>query len=183
MISFIQEVTWFPASILLRQVESKPAALRKQGHKSAEIFKRVQNTIERWWGHQWLNEFDSWSPISNPVEILPIYCLSHIFLTRKGGVWRISALQVSWMIHEKIFIQVVRAIQTLFASTDINQLKSLRECKNNCMLMRPPMVWLISTHALIPQIQLKYFPFVDQISSGHMFNLKFLWSHGLSTCG
>ena len=91
-------------------------------------------------------------------------------------VWRISALQVSWMIHEKIFIQVVRAIQTLFASTDINQLKSLRECKNNCMLMRPPMVWLISTHALIPQIQLKYFPFVDQISSGHMFNLKFPWS-------
>ena len=90
MISFIQEVTWFPASILLRQVESKPAALRKQGHKSAEIFKRVQNTIERWWGHQWLTDFDS---------------CSHI-----------------------------------------------------------------------PQVRLKYFPFVDQISSGHMFNLKFPWS-------
>jgi len=36
--------------------------------------------------------------------------------------------------------------------------------------------WLISTLDLIPRINLKYFPFVDQISSGHMFNLEFPWA-------
>ena len=43
----------------------------------------------------------------------------------------------------------LRVNQLLFTSRDINELKSLRECKNNCMLMRPPMVewfWLLISY-------------------------------------
>ena len=53
-----------------------------------------------------------------------------------------------------------RVNQLLFTSRDINQLKSLREYKNNCTLMRPPMVEWFWPLISISQIQLNNCPFI-----------------------
>lgn len=137
-ISFIQEVTWFPASVRLHKLRVNQLLFASRDINQLKSLRecKYKCTLMRPSMVWMIFTLDLLSQIQ-----LKNYCPFIVIFSWQEKVWRISALcQVSWMIHEKIFIQVVRVIQTFFASTDINQLKSLRDCKNNCTLMRPPMV-------------------------------------------